>query len=520
MKKLLLLSFSALVANFSFTQTKWHEDAAEVFFNNCTECHNPEGIGPNSLMTYNEAVNYGPLIESYIENNVMPPWTADSSFQHYAQERLLSQYERDVILNWISDGMLEGDVAQAPPTPVYNGAQILSGVPDLTVVAPNYMSKATANSDDYVCFTIPTGLLSNKKVRAFEVIPGNRQTVHHALVYHDANASTTTDTSGNCAGPVSSELMGGYTPGATPTVFPATGAFSTGMILDAGANIVIAMHYPAGSYGEFDQTSVNFYFYDEPVANFRPVSCDPIIQDWGFTIPAATFDSVEVATGGLPADYTMLSVFPHMHLLGHYIDAWGVTPLNDTLNFAKIPQWDFDWQDFYWFEYMQKIPAGTSVHGKGVYNNTVTNSHNPNNPPLDVSAGLNTSDEMFLIYFHYMDYQAGDEYINVDSLTTEFLSDGGVLAEEHSFIQTYPNPFDQSTTILYSLNQAATVSLYIYDMQGRVVNKLVDRENQPEGTSQVQWNGTNTMGIEVPVGVYFYSIMVDGVPFSGKIVKK
>ena len=127
---------------------------------------------------------------------------------------------------------------------------------------------------------------------------------------------------------------------------------------------------------------------------------------------------------------------------------------------------------------------------------------------------------MFLIYFHYIDYLAGDEFISVDSLTNEFLSDGGPLATEHSFIQTYPNPFDQSTTIAYSLKNAATGSLYIYDMQGRVVSKLVDRENQPEGTSQVDWNGTNLQGAEVPSGVYFYSIMIDGVPFSGKVVKK
>ena len=520
MKKLLLLSLSAFAATFSFSQTKWHEDAAEVFCNNCTECHNSNGIGPNSLMTYAEAVNYGPLIESYVENNVMPPWTADSSFQHYAQERLLSQAERDVILNWISDGMLEGDIAQAPPTPVYNGAQLLSGVPDLVVTAPNYMSKATAGSDDYVCFAIPSGLTENRKVKAIEVIPGNRQIVHHCLVYSDDTGWAATDTSGDCAGPVTSELMGGYTPGATPTIFPSTAAFASGMELTAGCEIVLAMHYPAGSYGEFDQTKVNFYFYEEPVANFRPVACESIISDWSFSIPAATFDSVEVVDNSVTADITMLSVFPHMHLLGDYIESYGVTPSNDTLNFAKIPQWDFDWQDFYWFEYMQKIPANTTIHGKGIYNNTVTNPHNPNNPPQTVSAGLNTSDEMFLIYFHFMLYQNGDEFISVDSLTNEFLSDGGLLAKEHSFIQTYPNPFDHTTTILYSLEQSATVSLYIYDMQGRVVNKLLDRENQPAGTSQVDWNGTNLQGGEVPSGVYFYSIMIDGVPFSGKVVKK
>lgn len=513
-----LLALAILFALSANSQTKWSEHAAAVFYANCTECHNPNGIAPNSLMTYNDAVTYAPLIQTYVQNNIMPPWTADTSYQHYSQERILTQNERDIILNWISDGNLEGDPAQAPPPPVYNGDQILSGVPDLTVVAPNYMSKATANSDDYVCFTIPTGLVAGRKVRAFEVIPGNRQTVHHALVYHDAAASTTTDSSGNCAGPVSSELMGGYTPGATPTIFPSIASFSTGMVLDAGSNIVLAMHYPAGSYGEFDQTSVNFYFYDEPVANFRTVSCDPIVQDWGFTIPAATFDSVEVAAGPIPSNYTMLSVFPHMHLLGDYIESYGVTGSNDTLNFSRIPQWDFDWQDFYWFEYMKKIPAGTMIHGKGIYNNTVTNSHNPNSPPINVSAGLNTSDEMFLIYFHYMAYQTGDENINVDSLTTEFLTTE-VIDKENGFVTSYPNPFDQTVTISYSLDQESFVSLFIYDMQGRLTKKVL-RQNQLAGVHEAIWDGTNDQGASVTKGVYFYSINVGGSQYSGKLIKR
>ena len=518
MKRLLLLSLATVFSINNFAQVTWADDAAEVFFNNCTECHNPDGIGPNSLMTYPDAQTYGPLIQTYVQNGVMPPWTADSSFQHYAQERILTQNERDVILDWISDGMLEGDPLQAPPAPVYNGEQMLSGVPDLVITAPNYMSKATATEDDYVCFAVPTGLTTGRKVKAFEVIPGNRQTVHHALVYSDDTGFATTDSSGDCAGPVSSELMGGYTPGATPTIFPSVPSFSSGMTLNANSDIVLAMHYPAGSYGTWDQTTVNFYFYEEPVVNFRPVSCDPIVSDWGFTIPAATFDSVEVVTSPLPTDYTMLSVFPHMHLLGDYIDSYGVTPLNDTLPFARINNWDFDWQDFYWFEYMQKIPAGTTVHGKGIYNNTVTNPHNPNNPPLNVSAGLNTSDEMFLVYFHYMDYETGDEYINVDSLTTEFLSHG-TIDKDHSFIQTYPNPFDNSTNIVYALDQSAFVSVYIYDLQGRLTRKMA-RENQMAGTHKIEWDGTNELGIEVSPGAYFYSIMIDGVPYSGKLIKK
>lgn len=518
MRKLFILTVGLCFSLKLNAQVTWADQAAQVFYDRCTECHNTEGIGPMSLIEYAEAQTYGPLIQSLVQNGVMPPWTADTAYIHYSQERVLTQNERDIILDWISDGMQEGDPAQTPPPPVYNGGQLLPGVPDMVISAPNYMSKATSTSDDYVCFVIPTGLTEARKVKAFEVIPGNRQVVHHCLVYSDDSGWLTTDTSGGCAGPPTSDLMGGYTPGSTPMIFPSTNDFSSGMILPVGGDIVMAMHYPAGSYGEWDQTKINFYFYDEPVANFREVSCEPIVQEWSFNIAANTFDSVEVVTSGLPIDYTLMSVFPHMHLLGDYIESWGVTPGNDTLPFSRIPQWDFDWQDFYWFEYMQKIPAGTTIHGKGVYNNTVTNPHNPNNPPQDVGAGLNTSDEMFLIYFHYMDYMAGDENINVDSLTNEFLSTPEKELEA-SFIQTYPNPFNTSTTIAYALAKQAFVNLYIYDMQGRLVN-ILQRGNQQAGTHKLEWDGTNDSGAEVRRGVYFYSITIDGVAYSGKLMKR
>jgi len=404
-------------------QITWADDAAEVIYNNCTSCHNPNGIGPASFLTYADAYAAAPSIQSYVMASIMPPWTADSSFQHYSQERILTQAERDIIINWVGGGSLPGDLNQAPPPPIYNNSQQLQGVPDLVIEAPLYMSKATNTSDDYVCFAIPTGLLADKKVKAFEVIPGNLETLHHCLVYADPSASSVTDTvGGDCGGPSNADLMGGYTPGATPVVFPATDDFATGMILEAGSNIVLAMHYPEGSYGTFDQTKVNIYFYDEPTPNFREINANPILQNWTFNIQANTIDTVEASFNGVINNFTLLSVFPHMHLVGESIESYALTPQNDTIPFVRIPHWDFEWQDFYWFEYMKKIPFGSEMYARGIYDNTSNNSHNPNSPPQNITAGLNTSDEMFLVYFHYMVYQPGDEFINVDSLTTAFLS--------------------------------------------------------------------------------------------------
>lgn len=504
-----------IVAN---TQTTWSDQAAEVFYNNCTSCHHPQGIAPFSLLDYPTAYDFRAAIKVAVENNEMPPWTADSSFQHYFGERLLTQSERDIIINWVDEDGPSGDLATAPPPPVYNGAQILPGTPDLVVTMPNYMSKATTTQDDYACFSVPSGLLQNRKIKAIEIIPGNHAIVHHCLIYVDADGSYLTDSIGlDCGGPTDEPLVGAYTPGSSPTIFPATDNFSAGMSMQANSNIVFAMHYPAGSYGEFDQTKVNIYFYPEPVSDFREIYAAPILQDWSFLIAANTIDTVESVYPDIAGNISMLSVFPHMHLLGKHIESYAITPSNDTIPFVRIPAWDFHWQEFYFFKYMQMIPTGSDIYGMGVYDNTDANHHNPNDPPINVGAGFNTTDEMFMIFFHFMLHQPGDENINIDSLNTIYLSTENYVANAPAVFNVYPNPARDFVNINYSLTESAFVTVMIYDVQGRPVKKLI-RENQSSGEHQLIWDGSNENGSKCNSGLYFYSANINGQLYSGQIV--
>lgn len=519
MKHILLVFLFLGTSGILKAQTTWSEHAAPVFYAKCTECHNPDGVGPFSLMDYPTAYDYRALIQSYVEYNIMPPWTADSSFQHYFGERLLTEYERNTIINWANEGGLEGDPEFAPPPPVYTGEQILPGTPDLVIEMPEYMSKATVLHDDYICITLPTGLTEERKVKAVEIIPGNRSIVHHCLVYLDEDGSYATDTTGgDCGGPSSEPLMAGYTPGASPTIFPASDDFSSGMVMPAGSNVVFAMHYPHGSYGQYDQTRVHFYFYDEPVDNFRPIVAGAFIQNWEFELPANAHTPVTAEFPDVPYDLTVLSAFPHMHLLGESIKSYAINPDGDTIKFVNIPKWDFDWQDFYWFRYMQHMPVGSTLKGEGMFDNTVGNPHNPSDPPVDVYPGYNTTDEMFLVFFHIMEYWEGDENVNVDSLNTIFLTTPTEKMPE-SAITVYPNPFDKTIAVEYSLDEPSFVSIFIYDMQGKVVKKLF-RGEQDAGAQSIVWDGSSAQGAETPSGIYNYSMLINGNHYSGRMIKR
>ncbi len=72
-------------------------------------------------------------------------------------------------------------------------------------------------------------------------------------------------------------------------------------------------------------------------------------------------------------------------------------------------------------------------------------------------------------------------------------------------MMNYPNPFNPTTTIKYSLPQAETVTLTIYNMLGQKVRDLVNLKQQA-GNYSIVWDATDQNRITVPTGVYFYRI--------------
>ncbi len=73
--------------------------------------------------------------------------------------------------------------------------------------------------------------------------------------------------------------------------------------------------------------------------------------------------------------------------------------------------------------------------------------------------------------------------------------------------QNYPNPFREATTIAYAVERAGPVTVAVYDLLGRRVRTLVDRE-QPPGAYQVAWDGRDAGGQPVASGTYFYRLRV------------
>lgn len=498
MKKTIIIFTLLLSCNSLFAQTPTYcDDIATIFYQNCTGCHRPNNIAPFSLITYADATNTGYSLADAVNTGRMPPWPPNANFNRLAHERLLSAQDIQKINDWISGGVPEGNIANLPALPNYpTGSQI--GTPDDVLQLLNYtVSVAT---DDYRCFVVPSGYSVDQMMKAVEFIPGNTAIVHHVLIYWD--------TTGVCqqldnqdpnpgyqgfggVGNSDAELIGAWVPGSTPFILP----IGMGINIPANADVVAQFHYAPGSNGLSDNSQINFFYqstsgFTRPVFFNAPLNhVDPnSLTEWPLFIPANTVKTFHEEFL-VPIDLSLLGVAPHMHLIGKKINAFGVTPTNDTIPFIEINNWNFHWQGLYQFRKVLKIPSGTMLYSVATYDNTSTNYNNPNNPPQMVTAGESTFDEMMLSFFEFTIYFPGDENIVVDN--SPLVSVGTVdalLPSKNQSLILYPNPSTSKLIAEFTISVNENYSLEIKDEMGRMVKQLFSNRKMETGNYRFQYS--------------------------------
>ena len=94
-----------------------------------------------------------------------------------------------------------------------------------------------------------------------------------------------------------------------------------------------------------------------------------------------------------------------------------------------------------------------------------------------------------------------------------------VLPSTYSLSEAYPNPFNPTTTIDYTLRENGNVSIVIYDLMGRIVKELVNEFQFSDGgaTHSVVWNGTDSSGNMVSSGIYIYRMVSNDFTKSHRI---
>jgi len=393
----------------------FYKDVLPILQNNCQSCHRPGEVGPFSLMTYKQSVNWASDIKEYTQSRKMPPWKPTPESASFHAERKMSDADIQTLAKWVDAGTPEGDPKLAPPAKVFTPGWKI-GTPDLVLTVGDDFTVGPSGHDIFRCFVMPTNLTEDKYVVAFEVRPGNSQIVHHTLNFFDSSGTARKleldeakkENKGQDHGPGYSVAMGvgfrptpagadgkptfgglgGWAPGQMPHYLPE----GSGYFLPKGSDIVLQVHYHRNGKEEKDRTQIGLYFAkaEQKIKPYRS-----IVIPGRFTFIPPNVEKYAAKGSIWCLDDTKLhSVMPHMHLLGKKIKVSMTTPDGKTKVLVDVQDWDYNWQETYWFKNEIVAPAGTRFDIEAVYDNSKNNPNNPSNPPRLVLVGEQTTNEM------------------------------------------------------------------------------------------------------------------------------
>ena len=152
-------------------------------------------------------------------------------------------------------------------------------------------------------------------------------------------------------------------------------------------------------------------------------------------------------------------------------------------------------QGFAGISYEGLFPEGT-VPGKLVYLTFPYETIYPSTPRQDII------DQVF-------EFFEGD-FVSIDNENME-------IAEKFQLFDNYPNPFNPTTTIGYSIPEAGKVSISIYNINGKLVRDFA-LGNQSQGFYNISWNALDNNGMQVAAGTYFYQLKYNQKSITKKMV--
>ena len=368
------------------------KDVAPILQKNCQECHRPGQIGPMPLLTFEDAAAWSETIRQVVEERRMPPWHADPRYGTFHNNRRLAESERNTLLAWINQGCAPGRSDDLPaPRKFAEGWSI--GQPDVVLsMSKEFTVPAEAKGGiRYQYFVIPTGFGEDKWIQAAEVRPGNREVVHHIIVFVMPAGERNRDR--NHPDGIGNGMLVAYAPGDQPVRFPP----GTAKKIPKGYDLVFQMHYtPNGKEGT-DRSSVGLIFAtDKPQHEAKTRAIAQRI----FIIPPGASSHKVTSSTTFPRDAVLWNLFPHMHLRGKSFEYRAVYPDGKSETLLSVPRYDFGWQTIYWLEKPLALPAGTRIECTAHFDNSPANLNNPD-PEKFVRWGDQTWEEMMIGFTDY-----------------------------------------------------------------------------------------------------------------------
>jgi hypothetical protein len=92
-----------------------------------------------------------------------------------------------------------------------------------------------------------------------------------------------------------------------------------------------------------------------------------------------------------------------------------------------------------------------------------------------------------------------------------------MMATQFELYDNYPNPFNPTTTIHYSIPKAGKVKLSVYNVNGELVRTL-EAGSKAQGNYNIRWNALDNNGMRVSAGTYFYQLIFNQQTITKKML--
>ena len=379
-------------------------DVAPILFEHCAPCHKPGPYAPFTLLSFADAGKRAKLIAEVTGRRYMPPWLPDQGTNHFADARVLPDRDMETIRRWAEAGAPEGNPSDLPKLTLNTNEWYL-GAPDLIVEAPEAFLLPPDGKDIYQNFVIPSGISTQRLIRAVEILPGNRAAHHGFLKVDLTSGSRRLDAQypgGGFPGmdyPSAAAVPDGHLlawqPGRLPVVSPPGLPWR----LQPKSDFLLQIHFQPTGRQEAIKPKLGLYFTDTPATNqLFKISMD----NYAIDIPAGETNYVIEESWVVPQPFEMLALIPHAHRTGKTLEAFATLPDGRRQDLITIRNWDFNWQTDYRFAQPPRFAAGTRLTMRYRYDNSTNNAQNPHNPPQRIRYGPQTTDEMGSVTFQIL----------------------------------------------------------------------------------------------------------------------
>jgi hypothetical protein len=190
---------------------------------------------------------------------------------------------------------------------------------------------------------------------------------------------------------VTEDYLVGYTPGKQAINLDSNEA----RLVPAGSDFIFQMHYSPNGKEMSDRSKVGIIFAKAPPT--KRVS-RLVAANTAMVIPPGDPDYHVDSAITLATDAEIVSIKPHMHLRGKWMEVRVIYPTGEKETLLSVPKYDFDWQLDYIPVHPIVAPKGTRFEVSAGFDNSANNRFNPD-PTASVHWGDQSFDEMMANFF-------------------------------------------------------------------------------------------------------------------------